>query len=264
MTAFSPLLWNCLVLSVIFFGRANAGTVAWFYALDQDKAKFEEVVGKPLRSFKSGTCTMHEYQVGPHRIVASKMGSGCVTTATVVATVMALNSASRVISTGPAGMIRDGMERGAWLRISQVSAWQKGKAEGGGRIDSGEGEAVPYDEADWPSGVWKSFNSAPLTSGEAFVASDEVRAALCSTTKASLVEMNAFGLLKALEGRNIKLLILRVASDRADGRASEDFNDFVKHYDGQGGQMVADLVKALPIGQDEPSAHEALKELLGR
>jgi len=264
MTTFFPLLWKSLVLSVILITRTDAGTVAWFYALDQDKAKFEQVVGKSIRSFNSGPCTMHEYQVGPHRIVAAKMGSGCVTTATVVATVMALNPASRVISTGPAGMIRDGMERGDWLRISQVSAWQKGKAEGGGRIDSGEGEVIPYGEADWPSGIWKSLTGAPLASGEAFIASDEVRASLCSTSKASLVEMNAFGLLKALEGRNIKLLILRVVSDRADRRASEDFNNFVKHYDGQGGQMVADLVKSLPIGQDEPAAHEALKELLGQ
>lgn len=80
--------------------------------------------------------------------------------------------------------------------------------------------------------------------------------------KAELVEMNAFGLLAAVEGMNKPVLMLRVASDMADDRASEDFSDFLKTYDGAGGEMVAELVKALPVGNDEPAAHDALRDLL--
>ena len=84
------------------------GTVAWFYALDSDKMEFEKVAGKPLRSIQSGGCSIHEYQVGPHRVMAARMGSGCVNTTATVATVMALNAVDRVISTGPAGGERSG------------------------------------------------------------------------------------------------------------------------------------------------------------
>jgi nucleoside phosphorylase len=74
--------------------------------------------------------------------------------------------------------------------------------------------------------------------------------------------MNAFGLLAALEGTNVKILILRVVSDFANERAGEDFSAFLKTYKGEGGAMVADLIRKLPVGQNEPAAHEALRKLL--
>jgi len=36
---------------------------------------------------------------------------------------------------------------------------------------------------------------------------------------------------------------------------NDDFASFLKTYEGNGGKMVAELVQALPIGQDEPAAH---------
>ena len=74
--------------------------------------------------------------------------------------------------------------------------------------------------------------------------------------------MNALGLLAAAEGTPAKVLILRVVSDKADEKASEDFSAFLKSYDGVGGKMVAELVKALPVAKDEPAAHDALRELI--
>jgi len=41
---------------------------------------------------------MHEYQVGPDRVAAAKIGSGCVNTTATLATVMALNAIDRAIS----------------------------------------------------------------------------------------------------------------------------------------------------------------------
>lgn len=74
--------------------------------------------------------------------------------------------------------------------------------------------------------------------------------------------MNAFGLLTALQGTKLKVLILRVVSDFANEQASEDFSAFLKTYQGDGGKMVAELIKSLPVGMDEPAAHDALRKLL--
>ncbi len=51
-------------------------------------------------------------------------------------------------------------------------------------------------------------------------------------------------------------------SDHADEKASEDFAAFLKSYDGKGGKMVAEIIQELPVEQNEPAAHDALRELL--
>lgn len=244
--------------------QSQGGTLAWFYALDSDKAEFERVMGKPLRSVQSGGCSMHEYQIGPHRVVAAKMGSGCVNTTATVATVMALNAVDRVISTGPAGGLTESNTPGVWLRVETVIAWQSGKAADGGRIFLGENaqREVAFVKGEWPEGRWQKVPTVKLVSGEAFIASGEMRGKLAAEHGAGAVEMNAYGLLAGLEGRRVKVLILRVVSDLADEKASEDFSEFLKSYRGDGGTMIAELVKSLPVGKDEPAAHDALRKLL--
>ena len=257
-----PISLSFILLATLLFSViSQAGTVAWFYALDADKAAFEAIAGTPLRSTRTGSRVVHEYRVGPHRVVAARMGSGCVNTAVTVASVLALHPADRVISTGPAGAIGGGVETGQWVRVENVVAWQKGRMEGD-RVLTGDPMEAPLQAESWPAGPWQQMKTVRLASGEAFIASADARERVQSATGAPLVEMNAFGLLAALDGRNIECLILRVVSDRADEQAAEDFSAFVKRYDGAGGKMVAELVKALPVGKDEPSAHEALRELL--
>lgn len=253
-----------LCVLIVLTGQASAGVVAWFYALDSDKAEFEKVLGKPIRSIQSGGCSMHEYQVGPHRVVAAKMGSGCVNTAATVATVMALNSVDRVISTGPAGGLTDTSKSGMWLRVETVMGWQSGRAVDGGRIFPGEKaqSEVAFVKGEWPEGEWRDTQAVKLVSGEAFVASGELRGRLAAEHGAGAVEMNAYGLLAGLEGRKVKVLILRVVSDRADEKASEDFSEFLKKYDGKGGKWVAELVGKMPAEKNEPAAYEALRKLL--
>jgi hypothetical protein len=58
------------------------------------------------------------------------------------------------------------------------------------------------------------------------------------------------------------VLIQLAIPKRPNEQANEDFASFLKTYGGEGGKMVAELVQALPIGQDEPAAHDALKKLL--
>jgi nucleoside phosphorylase len=241
-----------------------AGTVAWFYALESDKAAFEISAGKAIRSVTSGSVTFHEYRMGPHKVVAAKMGSGCVATATTVSTVLALAPADRLISTGPAGALKADVETDSWLRVDEVIAWQKDKAGENGTISAGETSTMStgFDDAAWPAGEWRKARGVRIASGEGFIASAAAGSEIAAATDTVAVEMNAFGLMGAVAGRPLKLLILRVVSDRADERASEDFAAFVKMDDGAGGRMVAEIVKALPVEANEPAAHEGLRELL--
>lgn len=245
-------------------GDSHAGTVAWFYALDTDKTEFEKVVGKSQRTVSSGSCIIHEYRVGPHRVVASRMGSGCVNTTATVATVLALNAVDRVISTGPAGGLTTAAAPGTWFRVQEVMAWQSGKAGEDGRIFPSNRalSTLTYHPAEWADGKWQQAMPCKLVSGEAFIASSEMRARLATQYSATAVEMNAYGLLAGVEGRNVKMLVLRIVSDHADEKASEDFAAFLRSYDGMGGKMVAEIIQKLPAEQNEPAAHDALRELL--
>jgi nucleoside phosphorylase len=234
-----------------------AVNVGWFYALDADKAAFEKVVGSPVRVVSlSGGTQLAEYQVANHKVYACRMGSGCVATAVSVSRVAAYRSLDRVISTGPAGAIGETAKPGQWSRIKRVIAWQKSSSQEWVIVPAGT------DQADWPEGRWLGFPKADLVSGEKFVASAEQRGELSRTHSADMVEMNSFGLMGALEGMRCKVLILRVASDRADESAADDFNGFTKSYDGEGGRIVAEIVKSLPLEKNDPAAHESLKNLL--
>ncbi len=245
--------------------NVRAAVVAWFYALDSEKVAFEAEAGPPLRTMTlPGGTVASEYRLGRHQVVASKMGSGCVATAVTVSRVLALNAADRVISTGPAGGIRDQVPRGTWVRVSQVAAWQQGRAGEEGRIFPTEGSDRKTGTvvSDWPAGSWQAMPECKVVSGEVFVASSKTRLELARGFDAQIVEMNSFGLMEAVAGTRAKVLILRVVSDLANEQASEDFAAFLKADKGEGGKLVADLVKKLPVGEDEPAAHDALKKLL--
>jgi adenosylhomocysteine nucleosidase len=264
-----------LVFSEVY---VSAATVGWFYALEEDRAGFEKVMGPPIRTVNlSGGTIVHEYRAGAHKLLAARMGSGCVATAVTVARVLAFNSLERVISTGPAGGIGAKVKIGEWYGVGEVVGWQQGRAGEGGRIFLKEGATKPVPGWKFPQSVAGKDQDAQaagsvdallvsrdvrLVSGEVFVASGEKRAELAKDFEAELVEMNALGLMAAVEGTKAQVLILRVVSDFANERAGEDYADFLQTYDAAGGRMVAELVKGLPVGMDEPVAHEALKELL--
>ncbi len=259
------LLYLVSFMLCLFANSASAGSVGWFYALDADKAAFEKVAGSPLRTVTLiGGTVVSEYRVGPHKVVAAKMGSGCVATAVTVTRVMAMNPFDRLISTGPAGAIGEGPQKGDWVRVAEVVGWQQGKiGEGGQEISSiSASEQGGTKGSDWPVGSWSEMRGVKLVSGEAFIASSEKRGELARDYQAQIVEMNSLGILMSIKETPVKVLILRVLSDFANEQANEDFASFLKTYGGEGGKMVAELVQSLPIGQDEPAAHGALKKLL--
>lgn len=252
-----------IISSVCQYG--TAGTIGWFYALDSDKAAFEKAVGTPLRaSTLAGGTVVTEYLVGPHKVVAAKMGSGCVVTAVTVTRVMAVIPFDRLISTGPAGGIGEELKLGDWVRVDRVVGWQQGKiVEGGQEVSSiSIGNDGVMKVSDWPAGKWSEMSGVKLVSGEAFIASSEKREELTRDYQAQIVEMNSLGILMSVKGTPVKVMIMRVLSDFANEQANQDFSNFLKAYQGEGGRLVAELVQRLPIGQDEPAAHEALRKLL--
>lgn len=255
-------LGACILFMIT--GPSSAGTVAWFYALDADKSAFEQSAGNPTRTVSVGSNAIYEYKVGPHQVVAAKMGSGCVNTAATVAAVLTLYTVDRVVSTGPAGGLTSKAEPGTWLRVQQVLAWQSGRAGADGRIFPGEKALsdLIYIAEDWPGSNLHGAQPAKIVSGEAFIASSEMRSRLAAEYSASAVEMNAHGLLAGIDGRKLKLLVLRIVSDRADENASEDFALFLKNYDGSGGKIVAEIVQKLPIEPNQPAAYDSLRKLL--
>lgn len=263
-SAISARLIPYLVIAGLHFvGICGASQVAWFYALDEDRSAFEKLAGPPLRSVTQGTVTMHYYQIGPHRVCAARMGSGATTTTNTAATCLTLFPADRVISTGPAGALDESLKTGSWCFVTRVVAWQKGTVADG-RILAGAGSstACPVPLRDWPEGEWQTFPEVPAASGEAFIAATGVRNQVASDTQCRIVEMNAAGLVSALEGRAAKWLILRVVSDHANETAAGDFARFLKNYDGKGGVIAFAITKNLPPELGQPDAHDALRRLL--
>ena len=73
--------------------------------------------------------------------------------------------------------------------------------------------------------------------------------------------MNLFGLLTVLQSHKIEGIHLRIPSDKADSKASEDFRNFTEKYQGEGGKLVAQIIRALPEDRTSPDAHKALRNL---
>lgn len=254
------------ILLTYLVTHSEAATIGWFYALNEDKVEFERIVGAPIRTATiGGESIVYDYRVGRHRVIAAKMGSGCVQTAVTTARVLTSYQVDRVLSTGPAGCLQKPGDMGKWFRVEKVIPWQKGSMKDNRLLPGADSERPVNFAADaWPRGGWTEAAPARLISGEVFVACSGERSRLAAEFRAELIEMNAFGLLAAVEGLEKPVLILRVASDRADDQAGEDFAAFVKGYDGTGGKWVAEIVRSLPVGQDEPEAHEGLKRLMER
>jgi nucleoside phosphorylase len=74
--------------------------------------------------------------------------------------------------------------------------------------------------------------------------------------------MNLAGLALACAEAKVPLLAWKTISDSADSSAPTDFQAFVKSYSGEAGELMAELVKALPPDLNEPSSHSHLNSLL--
>jgi nucleoside phosphorylase len=249
-------IWFLLVLSPC----VHADSLAFFYALDADLsalAKAGRVQGAP-RVFNGQSVTT--VRIGAHDIFAMKMGSGTARTATAAATLFAKMPCDLALSTGPAGDVSDRFAVGQWIRISEIVAYQEGaETQAGFVLGKGAARKLESPRIPMPKS-WNDLASARIASGETFVSSASFRRKLSGVADA--VDMNLAGLTVACAEAGVPLACWKVISDRADERAGEDFAEFVKKYDGEGGRRIAEVVGSLPKNPAKPASYENLNRLL--
>ena len=244
--------------------NVKADTIAFFYALDADfqtlKANAQSV-GQPL---KVGSRNIAVLQIASHRVYAVKMGSGAVETAASAQALLSRVKCDAAYSVGPVGAISDTIKTGAWYRVSEVINYQKGSWNKAG-FQLSPTANTKMGTTTFQTNLPALFTNVPslkIASGEIFVASDNYRTQLHQTTGADAVDMNLFGLLTVCADHQLPIQCWRIASDRANDNASEDFKQFVTAYDGAGGKAVADIIKNLPANPNSPESYPNLRRLL--
>jgi adenosylhomocysteine nucleosidase len=240
--------------------------VAFFYALEQDFDGFRREAGTPLRTQRVGTRSVATFSIGSHRVHAVRMGAGNVETAASAQALLANRRVDVAISVGPVGALRNGIEPGDWGAVAEVVAYQRGTQSASGfalspRARWGrESFSARGREHFVPEPVRQSWRVA---SGDVFVACGNMRQELAKRWEADVVDMNLCGLLSVCADHGVGLTAWRVVSDKADDDASQDFEDFLKSYDGVGGKWVADWVRSLPADPADARSYESLRGLMG-
>jgi len=100
-----------------------------------------------------------------------------------------------------------------------------------------------------------------VASGEQFISSMELRDEIHNATQCTAVDMNLFGLHSALALHRIPSIHIRVVSDNADENAVQDFKQFIRGYQGDGGKILAEWVQSLPPDTTHPSQYPNLRTL---
>jgi nucleoside phosphorylase len=244
--------------------QAHASTIALFHALDEDLSSLKREGATQVRSFSVGDTSVSQLTIAGHTIYAVKMGSGCVQTCVSAQALLAKQKCDLAMSLGPVGDIKGTLDKKMWYRVNEVTAWQRGTQGDTGYVPQREARqtlALPQGNPQ-ASETYATMPAISVASGEVFVASDSFRAELASLTKCDAVDMNLFGLLAVLQSHKIEGIHLRIPSDNADNNASDDFRRFTENYKGEGGKIVAKIIRALPEDRTSPAAHNALRKLL--
>lgn len=233
-------------------------TIAYLFALEEDlSALKQETTFLKTKQVGSRTITILEY--GDHRILATRMRSGCVQTAISVEAVTQTASCDYIFSIGPAGSLTDSVAQSSWYYVSSVIPYQFGTARPGGFINSQFDETTIIESQSDPL---KELQRAGVASGETFVASSRMRETIFSKTQASIVDMNSSGLVIAASNRNIPLIILRIVSDNADDDAQRTFQEFSTEYNGEGARLFLQWMDALKPSKAAPDSYSKIRELL--
>ncbi|MGH8046711.1 MAG: hypothetical protein ACREKL_05660 [Chthoniobacterales bacterium] len=199
-------------------------------------------------------------RIGAHEIFAVKMGSGSTRTAATAATLLTRFPCDLALSTGPAGDLSGRLEVGQWFRVSEVVAYQEGTETETGFVPGKNAVRKLTASISTPPTAWQNLPAERVASGEIFVNSSDFRRKLGKD--AAAVDMNLAGLSVACAEAGVPLACWKIISDHADENASADFAKFIRTYDGEGGRLIAELVKSLPENPEKPASYENLNRLL--
>lgn len=255
-----------LIFALFYFTSLPvlASAIALFHALDEDISALKREGATQVRSFAVGDTAILQLALQGHSIYAVKMGSGCVQTALSAQALLAKQKCDLAISIGPVGDIKGTLDTTSWYRVSTVVSWQRGSHNDTGFVahrEAIQSLLLPEGTAKEKE-LYANLPTLSVASGEVFVASDSFRSDLASQSKCEAVDMNLFGLLTVLQSHKIDAIHLRIPSDKADSKASEDFRRFTENYKGEGGRIVAKIIRSLPEDKTSPEAHPALRKIL--
>ena len=243
---------------------ANGATVAVYHALENDLSAMVKAGATKVRGLEVGATPIQQLALDGHKVFAVRMGSGCVQTCLSAQALLAKHRCDLVISVGPVGDIKGDLKEGIWYLVEEVVAWQRGSHDQTGfRAHADARLKVPM--AARSEAVRRILGGMPplgVASGEVFIASDSFRSELAAISGCAAVDMNLFGLLTVLNSHGIHGIHLRTPSDRADSKAGTDFRRYSESYDGEGGRIAVEIIRALPRDPTSPQAHEALRGLL--
>jgi len=228
-------------------------------ALEADMKSLSEravVIGEPTAL---GSRRIHRLQIGPHRVYAVIMGSGCVETAVSAEALLTRFRCDVAFSLGPAGGLAEPAAPGRWFYVGECVV--RGKSAGPG--SRGQPLVIPDVPNEWKVGApLEKTPKVVLTAGEVFVNQRTQRDSLAASTGALLVDMNTHGLHAACANHRLPLHVWRVVSDMADEEAGQRFREFVQAYDGAGGRALAALIRELPANPNAAGSYSAIQKLI--
>ncbi len=242
-----------------------AETIGFLYALDSDLAALKGADYSAPANMQVAETSIQGIQIGPHKVWATKMGVGNVETAMNTTHLLAKFPCDIVISTGPAGTLKNDLQPGTWVCASEVIGYQRGTFADKGWILANtafQKMVIPTYVQSVLLASTQELTHAKLASGDAFISQDAERRRIQEISNAQVVDMNSFGLALACQRAKTPLLILKVVSDRADKHAGDDFKAFVKSYEGTGGRMTRDLILQLPPSPSSPDTYENIRSLM--
>jgi len=256
---------NLMIFTIVYLSSlpAFASSIAVFHALDEDISTLKKEGATQVRSFSVGDISILQLALQGHSIYAVKMGSGCVQTSVSAQALLAKQKCDLAISIGPVGDIRGTLDHQSWYLVNKVVPWQRGSHGDTGFVAHQQAtQNVTLPKTDPKAQApYANLQAISIASGEVFVASDSFRGDLASQSKCDAVDMNLFGLLAVLNSHKVVGIHLRIPSDKADSKAGEDFRKFTENYEGEGGRLVAQIIRALPEDKTSPNAHKALRNL---
>lgn len=208
-----------------------------------------------------GTRKIQRLQLGPHRLYAAVMGSGCVETAVTAEALLARYRSDWVFSMGPAGGLTDEGAVGKWFAVSECVV--AGKTGGTGSAGTPFKLALAPTQWNLPT-VMQSLKPLRLVAGETFIQSTSAREGLAASSQAQLVDMNTHGLAVACLNHQVPLHVWRLVSDRADDQASAAFQEFTRAYQGEGGTAVAEVIRQLPASPKAAGSYQGIRDTIQR
>ena len=212
---------------------------AVLFALKEDQVDFAAVQPMSAQPLSVGSQQFFPFMTGGGRFIAGATRAGLVETMDTVVSACARLNAKRLISFGLAGVLTDRYEAGDVVIVRYAGRHDRGNWSGSGEFQPRNTALAEVPADDLLNRVAEAFvakcrekglrvhDGGRLVSGDAFITSDMYRAKLARDFEADLVDMNTGAFAVAMDSFRRPGLLIRVVSDRADARASEDFAAFV-------------------------------------